>query len=207
MIDQQFLTLPHDQRLIRAFQSLRPTNYQNACNAVSGLASGSAHIVGTLLVASAADSHGAARIHSLDFVTGTATLLAGSVAADGQDPTAFTSNAQALLSSRSSAGSPFQIDQWGIQCVADAVALFPHQVGWPVDLLLARRSSGGERFTVSRRVSSSPAAALTEFLVLFRSRIGWSLPQHRSAISDRHPRRQFAARPRPRRHAWQRTLD
>jgi hypothetical protein len=157
--------LPEDQRLITAYNSLWPKFYQQALTSVSKLHSGAAHITGTILVASAADAHGPARIHMLDFATGKVSQSSNSIEADGQNPTMFATNARALMSTLRQANRLFPLDQWGIKCVEDAVLAYPQNVGWPVDLILSRSVVGSARITLMRRVLPGSASALLEFQI------------------------------------------
>ena len=165
MIDAAYPALPDDQRLIQAFRNMQPSYYSNACQAVSKLASGSAHISGTLLVGSSADAHGPARIHSLDFTSGIAAPVAGLIASDGTNPQAFTKQAGLLLASLKQSPCLWQIDQWGVDCVSWAISQYPKNVGWPIDVMISRQSSVGERIIVTRRIVQGSPVPLAEFLV------------------------------------------
>lgn len=165
ILANQYPGLPEDQRLITAYKGMWPDFYQNALASVSKLHNGSAHITGTILVASSADNHGGARIHKLDFATGTVKQSLNNVEADGQDPSLFATNAKTLMNTLRQTSQSLQLDLWGIKCVEDAISAYPTNVGWPVDLLLARSAFGGSRITLMRRVQANAAFPLPEFQV------------------------------------------
>lgn len=158
-------TMPDDQRLLVGFTGMWPSHYARALKSVQKLKSGAAHISGTILVAAASDAFGLARIHKLDFATGTHTTIATDVIADGTDPSQFTSIARSLMQTMRPPSSPFPIDEWGVQCVAQCAVSHPKQVGWPADVMLTRPANGG-RILVYRRVASfSSFSSSPEFIV------------------------------------------
>lgn len=160
----QFPNLSDDARLLQALAHFQPTHYASACKAVSKLASGSAHITGTILVASTADSFGPERISSFDFVTGTYSVISRDVAAEGTAASHFLTNAQAKLAAMKVTGSPFPIDLWAAECLENAIKAHPSKVGWPGDLILARPASHG-RLTLAKEIAGPITAGVSEFKI------------------------------------------
>lgn len=165
MLGHAHPTLPEDQRLLAGFTGMWPSHHARALASVAKLKSGAAHISGTILVAAAGDAFGPARIHKLDFATGTHATVATDVIADGTAPGQFTNLARSLIRTMRPSSGPFPIDEWGVQCVAHCVASHPNQVGWPADVMLTRPANG-ERVVLYRRVANlSSRSSLPEFVV------------------------------------------
>ena len=154
---------PDDVRLIHSYTQLWPTYWAQASAYFSKLASGNAHIRGTILVAAAADNHGPARIHAIDFATGQVKLCAGSIEAEGTDPPAFSALAQTLYNDLYVPNTAFAIDDWALRCIDTCVASHPNDVGWPADLAIARSSNPGA--ATLQRFGSHSLAGQAAFLI------------------------------------------
>ena len=164
-IEGALIGQPSDEQFLEGFRRRRPTHYQDAAKFYSNLASGTKLITGTLLVASAADAAGPARIYILDFQTGQISRSANAMEASGDDAVAFAAIASTELA-KLAKESPFAIDQWGLRCIDQAVQKKPKTVGWPADMMLSRQSSSKtSRIVLARRAQSADEAPLAEFAV------------------------------------------
>lgn len=164
MLGYEYPTEAEDERFLAGFTRMWPSHHERALESVANLKSGAAHISGTVLVAAAGDQFGAARIHKLDFATGTHATLATDMIADGTDPDQFTEQGRSLLDTMHSPLRRFPFDDWGTRCIDLCVKAYPGQVGWPADMILSR-PSGDERVSIHRRVLGSESfISLSEFL-------------------------------------------
>jgi hypothetical protein len=154
-----------EQRLIEAFKKLQPSHYKTAVESDTFKKIGAEHITGTILVAAA--QHGAipARIHILDFSTGTVTLSSEKFEVAGSDRDVLSAIALERLRVLRVPNQPFQVDQWGIECVEAAIDRLPRGIGWPADLALVRKVDVGDRLVLLRRVHAHSRRALPEFAI------------------------------------------
>ncbi len=122
---------------------------------------------GTLLVAAAANGPTPARIHRVDFQTGTSEISAGPVDADGSNTTLFQADALRHLSSfkAQNENGAVPLDSWAASCVADAVREYRDYIGFPIDVLIARPSAVGDRILVRRRMESELSRPIALFQV------------------------------------------
>lgn len=119
---------------------------------------------GTILAAALDVGAGVPGLVTYDFDTGLRTPLSANVAATGADDAALTAIAiHHLQRLRSASGLP--LDEWARCCVADAVAAFPNEIGWPCDMIVSRVVSQGGRKIVERRIDRNSTTGVADFVV------------------------------------------
>jgi hypothetical protein len=100
---------------------------------------------GTLVIAAASKVRGvAATIATIDSASQTKTNRPGPIYADGSDPSNFLQIAQAEYASSRQSGSSFDLADWAIKCIDQAMhtPLGQGAVDWPMDLTLLRPENG-----------------------------------------------------------------
>jgi hypothetical protein len=144
---------------------MRPSHYKAAVESETYTRIGAHHITGTILVAAARHGGIPAQIHILDFPTGAVTLSAKEFEADGTDRDVLSTIASDWLQASRVPDQPFQVDQWGIECVEAAIGRFAKHIGWPADIALARKVAEGDRLVLLRRVHEKSNRPLPEFAI------------------------------------------
>lgn len=87
-----------------------------------------------------------------------------SVAAIGSNAATLT-NIAALHSKALGTLSPFALDEWAQRCVADAIAQYRADIGWPCDMIISRLATSGGRLIVQRRIDHASSVGLPEFVI------------------------------------------
>jgi hypothetical protein len=122
---------------------------------------------GTVLLAAAATDTAPACIHKVDFQTGAPTISLNHAEADGTNAQQFQANALHHLASlrlgNGDTGVP--LDMWAARCVDDAIKSCPDHISSPVDALIARPSTVGDRILVHRRMTKLPPLPFDLFRV------------------------------------------